>query len=270
MVFGSLQRYSPLTKNEHDVELDPESTTTFLQDESFQSNDDSTKATAWYRPKQLTSSSLTQLIVLVAATLISFSLGYVLRTQSVTASSSWSALDDAIRYRPQKFEPHFVGPPSEYQGQPSPELDAKWYAIAKLRNFAVDQKSLVNAKKTKANVQYPGTSTYQAGIEAFHQLHCLNFIRMYTEKDYYKNTDYDMLAESDEESKTHKGPSLEPDSAPYQYGTIFLLTDDILQITVWRFFANDLCICQTFRFTHTTGKKIMIYRLQTCGPIINA
>lgn len=106
-------------------------------------------------------------------------------------------LDRDTRYESRKFEPHFVGPPSEYQGLPSPELDAKWYDLAKckknlyildshsgkvqglhidlltVRNYGVDQNTLVKANKTKANVQFPGTSTYQVGLEVFHQLHCL-------------------------------------------------------------------------------------------------
>ena len=35
-----------------------------------------------------------------------------------------------------------------------------------------------------------------------------NYIRMYTEKSYYKAVDHDMVEETDEESKTHKGSSV--------------------------------------------------------------
>jgi hypothetical protein len=42
-----------------------------------------------------------------------------------------------------------------------------------VRNFAVGHDTLVRANRTKAAVRWPGTQTYQAGLETFHQLHCL-------------------------------------------------------------------------------------------------
>lgn len=48
-----------------------------------------------------------------------------------------------------------------------------WCFRSVVRNFGVDRDTLVKAGKAKANVQFPNTSTYQAGLEAFHQLHCL-------------------------------------------------------------------------------------------------
>ncbi|KAK1613536.1 hypothetical protein BDP81DRAFT_387988 [Colletotrichum phormii] len=89
-------------------------------------------------------------------------------------------------------------------GQPNPELDKKWYHLAGLRNFAVDQETLARANKSRAAVQWPGTQKYQAGLEAFHQLHCLNYIRMYTYMDYYSKIDFDMLQEPLEERTEHK------------------------------------------------------------------
>lgn len=55
---------------------------------------------------------------------------------------------EAIRYQPQQFEPHFVGPPSEYQGDPSPELDAKWTEIAKCKTFIKDTQDAQDVGKS--------------------------------------------------------------------------------------------------------------------------
>lgn len=42
-----------------------------------------------------------------------------------------------------------------------------------VRNFAADKETLVRANKSEAPVRWPGTDTYQIGLETFHQLHCL-------------------------------------------------------------------------------------------------
>jgi hypothetical protein len=42
-----------------------------------------------------------------------------------------------------------------------------------VRNFGVDHGTLEKLNLTRGAVQFPGTDTYQVGIEAYHQLHCL-------------------------------------------------------------------------------------------------
>lgn len=39
--------------------------------------------------------------------------------------------------------------------------------------FGVDRPVLEKLNRTKAAVEYPGTGTYKAALEVFHQLHCL-------------------------------------------------------------------------------------------------
>ncbi|KAK2051248.1 hypothetical protein LY76DRAFT_676349 [Colletotrichum caudatum] len=105
---------------------------------------------------------------------------------------------------PYTFDPHFVTPPSEYIGQLNPGLDKRWYYLAGLRNFAVNRETLACANKLRAAIQWPGTQKYQAGLEAFHYLHCLNYIWMYMYMDYYDKIDFDMLQEPLEERTEHK------------------------------------------------------------------
>ncbi|KAK2037392.1 hypothetical protein LZ31DRAFT_176503 [Colletotrichum somersetense] len=110
-----------------------------------------------------------------------FYLGWALSLKSsdkVCVDTAWSELRNHIRRVPYTFDPHFVTPPSGYMGQPNPELDKKWYHLAELRNFVVDRETLARANKSRADVQWPGTQKYQAGLEAFYQLHCLHVHRI--------------------------------------------------------------------------------------------
>ena len=50
-------------------------------------------------------------------------------------------LNKVVRYQPQTFEPHFTGPPSEYQGTPSPELDARWYKLSSCKEPCITMDS---------------------------------------------------------------------------------------------------------------------------------
>ncbi|OJJ42006.1 hypothetical protein ASPZODRAFT_39420, partial [Penicilliopsis zonata CBS 506.65] len=103
----------------------------------------------------------------------------------------------------------FRGPPSAFMGPPTPEIDAEWYHLAKIFNFGVDYPVLKALNRTQGAIKYPGTGVYQAGMEVFHQLHCLNYIRMYTYQDHYGNTDYDMIGETPEERQRHKDHCIE-------------------------------------------------------------
>lgn len=98
-----------------------------------------------------------------------------------------------IRFETRHFDPRFKGEPSQYMGQPTPEIDKLWYDLAKcepklslpcysitaanmyreVRNFGADHGTLEKLNLTKGAVQFPGTDTYQVGLEAYHQLHCL-------------------------------------------------------------------------------------------------
>jgi len=121
----------------------------------------------------------------------------------------WDDVLDNLRFKQQVFNPRFIGPPSEFMGDPNPELDKRWYDISKMYNFGVDYTTISRINKTKGIVEYPGTGKYQASLMTFHQLHCLNYIRMYTNQSYYEKFDYDMIWESSEKRQEHKDHCVE-------------------------------------------------------------
>ncbi|KAG5637898.1 hypothetical protein H0H81_002783 [Sphagnurus paluster] len=94
---------------------------------------------------------------------------------------------DLIEYEVVKFHSGTFGgeQPDVYSGSPSDEVDQAW---SDLYNFGISEitedqaQRLVNATK-EVN---PGKKDYIIGIDVFHQLHCLNFIRKSLYPDYYK------------------------------------------------------------------------------------
>lgn len=57
-----------------------------------------------------------------------------------------------------------------------------------------------------------GKEGYRAAVEVFHQLHCLNLLRQFLHRDYYKNI-YSDIQEEEEGLRMHVGKSLLPISA---------------------------------------------------------
>ncbi|ODA76941.1 hypothetical protein RJ55_07457 [Drechmeria coniospora] len=95
-------------------------------------------------------------------------------------------------------------------GPPTPAKDKLWYDLAALRNFGVDKPTLQAMNRSKGAVEFPGLGgRFQVGMEAFHQLHCLNYVRMYTYQDHYGTVDYDMIAEGPKERQEHKDHCVE-------------------------------------------------------------
>lgn len=128
---------------------------------------------------------------------------------SSSEDTPWDALKaEAITYETQTFSGHFLDY-SEYQGPPNPSLDAKWKPISALYNFGVERSALAKVNKTQGLVQWPNTTKYMVGLETFHHLHCLNYIRMYSYMDYYEKKNDDMLFETLEERTNHKDHCIE-------------------------------------------------------------
>ncbi|KAI9647636.1 hypothetical protein NHQ30_004021 [Ciborinia camelliae] len=149
---------------------------------------------------------LSFVVVLITSTAIAFILGWKLHPKYPDrfSDNTWDAVKPAISYHEQTFEPRFEEK-NEYMGEPNDHLDDLWYELTAMRNLAADYNAIQKANKTKNIVQWPGTDKYQVTLEAFHQLHCLNYIRMYTFMDHYSQIDPDMKNETPEERFDHKG-----------------------------------------------------------------
>ncbi|KAI3322489.1 hypothetical protein HD806DRAFT_536328 [Xylariaceae sp. AK1471] len=80
------------------------------------------------------------------------------------------------------------GEPSPWRGQPNAEVDEAWGKITKSSSFSVTKQELERLGKLhNSSVMLPAESGdgYMASMEAPHQMHCLNMLRMFTYRDYY-------------------------------------------------------------------------------------
>ncbi|KAK0652623.1 tat pathway signal sequence [Cercophora newfieldiana] len=86
----------------------------------------------------------------------------------------------ATEYVPVYFRAGFTGDESPYQGWPNDEKDELWQELyhhgVTLRISADEHKSLVNQTIRVPIAGYE--NDYFGGLDVFHQLHCLNQIRM--------------------------------------------------------------------------------------------
>ncbi|KAL9597002.1 MAG: hypothetical protein Q9219_005428 [cf. Caloplaca sp. 3 TL-2023] len=110
------------------------------------------------------------------------------------AQSIWSpALEATLPLHNVKFN-GTLEYPSDFRGPPSPELDDAWETLVNRQSIGAF--GISDADFLRLNQTLDGNTTrlgdYQGGqlfatLEVFHQLHCLNFIREYTHKDYYES-----------------------------------------------------------------------------------
>jgi hypothetical protein len=79
--------------------------------------------------------------------------------------------------------------PNQFRGPPSPSIDTAWeritYAGGGLVRLLKEQLDKVNASEYAAAYTEDMGGGYIAGIEVFHQLHCVNMLRKVTYMDYY-------------------------------------------------------------------------------------
>lgn len=79
--------------------------------------------------------------------------------------------------------------PNKFRGSPSQDIDDAWaeitYPNGGLVRLSKDQLDRVNASEYAAEYTEEMGGGYIAGIEVFHQLHCVNMLRQATYMDYY-------------------------------------------------------------------------------------
>lgn len=79
--------------------------------------------------------------------------------------------------------------PNKFRGPPSQDIDDAWeeitYPSGGLVRLSKDQLDRINASEYAAEYTEEMGGGYIAGIEVFHQLHCVNMLRQATYMDYY-------------------------------------------------------------------------------------
>ncbi|CAK7198510.1 hypothetical protein SEUCBS139899_001171 [Sporothrix eucalyptigena] len=103
------------------------------------------------------------------------------------APVSVAPVEDVIEYEVRNFQLGFGDGRTPYQAAPSPELDKLWrdlYSAGIPSLISPDAASQLENK----TIPFPHDEDgrYMVSLDVFHQLHCLNMIRMALRPDHYK------------------------------------------------------------------------------------
>ncbi|KAK3317707.1 hypothetical protein B0T19DRAFT_435447 [Cercophora scortea] len=98
----------------------------------------------------------------------------------------YSPAQDALEYEVRKFRLGLDGDTTEFQGQPSPELDKNWSNLYDMGINLIPRG--MAAKLPNKTIIFPHDEQrrYLVELDVFHQLHCLNMIRQALHPEYYK------------------------------------------------------------------------------------
>ncbi|PYH40701.1 oxidase ustYa family protein [Aspergillus saccharolyticus JOP 1030-1] len=104
--------------------------------------------------------------------------------------SAYSPYIGLVEYEQVRFQGSLFDT-NPYKGPPTPDLDAAWKRITHMAQLKVSAEDMLRLNKPLTQVKVAETEGdgYAAGIEVFHQLHCVNLVRQYTYYDYYANLD---------------------------------------------------------------------------------
>ena len=88
---------------------------------------------------------------------------------------------------------------------------SQFLTVFTVRNFGVNRGTLEKMNKSRGAVEFTGVDAgrYEVGLEAYHQLHCLNYVRMYSYMDHYEKIDFDMISEDAGKRREHKDHCVE-------------------------------------------------------------
>ncbi|KAI3401067.1 hypothetical protein diail_778 [Diaporthe ilicicola] len=108
---------------------------------------------------------------------------------------------NAVEYETIKFEGGFLSE-NVYKGRPNKQLDQAWDRIANANLSVVGVEVIDGLGVSRGAVKYSDENggQYMALLEAVHQLHCLNVVRMYTWRDYYEKPENKPVEFTDQES----------------------------------------------------------------------
>ncbi|KAG9992415.1 hypothetical protein KCU78_g19401, partial [Aureobasidium melanogenum] len=80
-----------------------------------------------------------------------------------------------------------------YFGKPSPAIDAAWAELLQFEYPAITPEEIALNPSLSYDMnrdKHPGTGKYHFALDVFHNLHCLNAVRMELDKDYYGAHDH--------------------------------------------------------------------------------
>ncbi|GAP92147.1 putative tat pathway signal sequence [Rosellinia necatrix] len=202
MIFANVFRYSPLASRSKSLESDEE-------DQSLVDHDGQREKAGGQRLESRYGVRVSRLFAILPWALTLTSTGLLLSrifkgpdefacTRLLNPYSP-AIEDGVVEYYDTNFENEFTHK-TKYRGPPTPELEKAWDQLWNLGGFEVPVDGpgrLGKSTEGLARVGKDESRGYVGMIEAFHQIHCLNLIRQYTWRDYYKENLEEWLNEGD-------------------------------------------------------------------------
>ncbi|KAK8054949.1 hypothetical protein PG993_000176 [Apiospora rasikravindrae] len=125
------------------------------------------------------------LIAVISLFMVAY-LGFQLRTQLRNAVKlPYSPANHMIRYERRPFELGFGENLTEYEADPSPELDAKWDDLYSMGLMAISREQASQLEEKTQPLPHDPENRYVLGMSVFHDLHCINMLRKHLFPDYY-------------------------------------------------------------------------------------
>ncbi|KAH0828880.1 hypothetical protein J3R83DRAFT_2268 [Lanmaoa asiatica] len=95
-----------------------------------------------------------------------------------------------------------------FVGPPSPEIDAAWTRVStdiRPTRISLEQLERMGYSDAPSRVKFRDEDGggYMAALEVAHQLHCVDFLRKYTHKEYYESWDISFQVPSPDALRTH-------------------------------------------------------------------
>ncbi|OAG45674.1 hypothetical protein AYO21_00310 [Fonsecaea monophora] len=151
-------------------------------------------------PHKVRSASLPILLTIIVALMASGITFWITAEWYCGACNStndlWSPAEEQVEYFDLDIDNDFAAG-SRYRGPPTPELDAAWeelwhfgyVAIPRDKLSALNRQEQLPDGRTVARIN-GSTDHFQASLEVFHQLHCLDVVRQHSWAAYYaRHTD---------------------------------------------------------------------------------
>ncbi|TEA19128.1 Cyclochlorotine biosynthesis protein O [Colletotrichum sidae] len=118
-----------------------------------------------------------------------FQLDAALGAKDAEDEAFLAPVHEVFEYEDVQFDNAFWQP-SPYKGKPTPELEAKWQELWYYGSFDLPDSYLPALNKSADGVggdawARTASGSLLAGLEVFHNLHCLNLVRQYVHRDEY-------------------------------------------------------------------------------------
>ncbi|KAK8007182.1 hypothetical protein PG989_001173 [Apiospora arundinis] len=123
-------------------------------------------------------------VALVFICLVGY-LDHQLRAQRGAVELPYSPANHMIQYENREFEFAFGENRTQYENEPSPELDSIWNDLFSMGIVAISQEEASQLYEKTQRLPHDPENRYIITMSVFHELHCINMLRKQLFPEYY-------------------------------------------------------------------------------------